>query len=510
MDTQHPPTGLGFDICTMAVSTDGSMPKMSIALSPTDHVPPPNYVVLAYYIPLRQGSRPSDTFAVLQKGLRKTFVELPWLNGKVHSMPADVPGNRPGQLEIRYSPVDPDSDADLHQLRFSEPETDLTYADLEEDGFPVDTFTDEQLFWAPFWADVAAGADVLVAQATFIPGVCILTMSTCHSASDGTGMVAILKRWASHCNGKAEPPDPPAAADSDRSVLDRVWGKEWDGRPTSTIPPAAWHMVGLQSPAERDTAKDADTALPPPIQVPQGQQQVSSIFYVANENFRALRKECGETVSGNDALCALIWRSVLKARTTARKPSTSLDAIISELVLTVDGRPEFSPDLPPGYLGNLVFGSVPTASLASLAGSGGSSTGARRLGVAEVARLIRDKSATIHHDNIMGAYAALREVGDYGLIKLPFTTVEGSSMLITSLVMLPVDEVCFGDVLFENGGRVAACRPLMGGFNRLFRIALVLPRSEQRGGFEFCVSLYEDEMELLLGDEEFGEYAVQV
>ncbi|KUI72654.1 Shikimate O-hydroxycinnamoyltransferase [Cytospora mali] len=484
---------------------------MQVSLSPPDHIPPPNYVVLAYYLPLKKEAGAYETFALLQKGLRKTFVDLPWLNGKVYRMPSDAPGYRPGQLEIRYSPVDPEGEGDLHQLGFSEPNTELTYADLEEAGFPVDAFTDDELFWAPFWADLDAGADVLAAQATFIPGACILTMSTCHSASDGTGMVAILKRWASHCVEGVDRPDPPAAADSDRTVLDRIWEREWNRRPASEIVPAAWHMVGLQPPSEKKaTAENANiapsTPPPAPIQVPQGQHQISSTFYVTVENFKALQEECGPEVSGNDAICALIWRSVLKARTTARRPTASLDAIVSELVLTVDGRPEFSPDLPPGYLGNLVLGSVPTASLASLAGPDDGT----RLSVAAVARLIRDKSRTIHHDNIMDAYAVLRGVEDYGMITLPFTSVEGSSMLITSLMMMPVDEVCFGgNSLFENGGHVAACRPLMGGFNRLFRIALVLPR-KRRDGVEFCVSLYEDEMELLLDDQEFGLFASQV
>lgn len=47
---------------------------------------------------------------------------------------------------------------------------------------------------------------------------------------------------------------------------------------------------------------------------------------------------------------------------------------------------------------------------------------------------------------------------------------------------------------------------MMGGFNRFFRMCFILPKLAN-GGVEFVVSGYEEEMQSLLEDEDFGKYA---
>lgn len=79
-------------------------------------------------------------------------------------------------------------------------------------------------------------------------------------------------------------------------------------------------------------------------------------------------------------------------------------------------------------------------------------------------------------------------------------------MLITSVVALPFQEFDFGERYFGNGGRPDSLRPLMGGLNRAFRLCVVLPR-KAHGGVELMVSLFQDEMDVLMEDKEFNTYA---
>jgi len=56
----------------------------------------------------------------------------------------------------------------------------VSFAELREAGFPLDSFDDEALLWtSPFEPDFEAGAAVLAAQANFIPSGCPLVLSLC-------------------------------------------------------------------------------------------------------------------------------------------------------------------------------------------------------------------------------------------------------------------------------------------------------------------------------------------
>lgn len=78
----------------------------SIPLGPFDHSPPRNYTASITYIPLKSTQSYEAAFQVLQEGLHRTFIQLPWLNGKVYRQAPDTPGWRPGQLEIRHELVE--------------------------------------------------------------------------------------------------------------------------------------------------------------------------------------------------------------------------------------------------------------------------------------------------------------------------------------------------------------------------------------------------------------------
>ena len=506
-----------------------SSATIHIPLTPLDHAPPGNYSCSLSYLPLKPGVTPAQVFEVLQEGLHRTFVQLPWLSGRVWLQAPGTPGYRPGQLEIRHEPVDINGPRP-YQLRFNQLDTSESYDDLKEAAFPTDTFQDESVVWARFMPDINDGPEVLVAQANFIPGACVLTAGMYHRASDGVGGVTIFKLWADHCRalqsqGPPPPVVPPGPESSDRSLVDRLWAKEGAEKPLDSINPGNWTLLGLAPPAPAPATESIEqsnghTEQPNghngpsndvKAQTPESESprvMKSAIFYVPPAKFISLTKECmqaGTDISGTDAICALIWRCSLRARQAAAQKAGKPIGDISNpnalafLAMTVDGRPYFSQELPPDYLGNLTCINLSATPLAHLTSPDTS--------FATVARTIRDGANSITTGNLQDAYALARSVPDFGQLALQNSDLNGAAMLVSPLLTYPTNSVSFGDGVFGNGGCLEALRMPMYSFNRMTRLSLVLPKLAA-GGVEFLLNLFEEEMDLLLKDPEFKRYAM--
>ncbi|ORY03472.1 hypothetical protein BCR34DRAFT_573489 [Clohesyomyces aquaticus] len=499
-----------------------------IPLTPLDHAPPKNYSCSLSYLPLKPGVSPLQAFEVLREGLHRTFVQLPWLSGRVWPQSPDSPGYRPGQLEIQHEPVDINGTRP-YQLKFNEIEGAETFEELKENAFPTDTFQDESVVWAPFMPDLTDGPEVLVAQANFIPGACVLTAGLFHAASDGVGGVTVFRLWADNCrdlqSGSDAPPViAPGPEASDRSQVEKLWVKEWKSKSIDEINPLNWTLLGLAPPSSpADSAEqtnletEADATTETQTEdisngVPQkdgtSRLMKSAIFYVPPNKFSALQKECAQSgpgLSGTDAITALIWRCSLRARRAAAlkvgKPIGDISdpEALAFLAMTVDGRTCFSESLPPNYLGNLTCINLCVIPLALLTADDTS--------MATIARVIRDGANSITQSNLLDAYALARNVSDFGELSLQNPSLDSTAMLVSPLLTYPTNSLCFGDDIFGNGGKLEALRMPMYSFNRMTRLSLVLPRLAA-GGVEFLLNLFEEEMELLLRDPEFKKYAM--
>ncbi|KAI0406737.1 hypothetical protein F4802DRAFT_93443 [Xylaria palmicola] len=496
--------------------------QVHTTLDPLDHIPPKNYVKFAFYLPLTPTTDTTAAFDRLHEGLHRTFLQFPWLNGKAYNQSPDTPGWRPGQLEIRHSPLPLDGPRP-YQLKLNIIDSP-DYEEVRELGFPTSTFRDEELLWAPFIPSVDEGAEVFVGQANFIPGGCILCAAIFHPVSDGTATATLFKVWADNCKNvpsltreESSRLDVLPPGSDDRKLLDALWAREGSGRAVNEIKDETWRILGLDTPVTASNTLGGSTGEAAKVPELPSRKMNSSIFYVSPENFARLRADCAQQqpgapsnghsgpISGNDAICALIWRSLLRARAGARAATEKRrgerdddDDPLACLEMTLDGRPDFSTALPPAYLGNVILINQSYLPLARLT--------ARDTALAEVARTIRDNGSRIRPESILDAYALVRGIPDFGALRLRFTAVEGDDMMITSLLKFPAS-LNFGDDVFGHGGLPEAIRPLMGGFETFFRIAFILPM-KSHGGVEFVVSLYDDEMERLLQDEEFGSYAM--
>lgn len=216
-----------------------------------------------------------------------------------------------------------------------------------------------------------------------------------------------------------------------------------------------------------------------------------------------------ESVSANDALCALIWRCLIQARCLARPPQPA-DRVEAQgggeraeescLNMVYDGRSSYSSTLPETYLGNLTFNVISGLPQGALVGSDDATVGS-------VAALLRRNAGRIDSANLRSLFGLLDGLPDYDeltrLKRRRTSTVGDHDLSISSLVHVRMDGVCFGrGAVFGNGGHVEAARRLMGTINSWTRTCLVAPRL-RNGGVEFAANMYDEEFEVLMADIEF-------
>ncbi|KXX76481.1 Anthranilate N-benzoyltransferase protein 2 [Madurella mycetomatis] len=481
-----------------------------VPLGVLDHFCPPNYTAISWYIPLKDGVTPQDAFAALRDGLRLIFKQLPWLSGKVYKKAPSMPGWRPGELEIRYEPAD--LEGDLPQFRFKQLDEDqlpMSYEEIKDCGFPMDTFADAEVLWGSYIKvpEEDDGAECFKAQANFLPGGVLLCGATHHNVCDGTSQFDVWRLWAANCNAlqSGAAPEAPDPLSSDRNLIERIWAAERTSNDSRDMKPVSWTLLDMDPPTS--------IPRPPAVAALSNEETMqSAIFYMSPDKFSALHKKCVQEagpaarISGNDALTAFIWRGLLKARRTAALNSgqaqeSDLADVEAKLQLTLDGRPDISRkgSMPLIYFGNLVFMNLCTLPLATLT--------APDTSVATVARTIRQTADAATSQAMLDAYALARGGEDFSVLGLRLSPLRSYDMILSSLIMFPVEGMKWGGGVFARGGELDALRPLWDEINRAARLCFPLPR-KSGAGMEFVLNLFEDEMELLLEDSEFAEFAV--
>lgn len=520
--------------------------EIHIVLSPLDYIPPRNYVRLLFPIPLNPGVDEKVVFDDLREALHKTFVQEPWVSGRVFRQSPDTPGWRPGQLEIRHRLYQPDGPRP-YQLKYQRLDTDWTYAELRDAGFPSGIFDEQLLLDAPRVGEVdLAGAQIFVGQANFLEGGLLLGMTFVHAATDAMAMLNIQKLWAENfrelherdAGGKIAP-SRFTATDNDRSLPERLWQRETGGRGPSRNPDDPW-LKGLACldsdyPGDVDVTGATQRAAAAAAKVNHttngdvkpttngidkpttngshhpSRTMLNRVMFLSSEDLSALGKECAleplppgaSPLSISDTINAIFWRGVMRARSAAATArSTPLDPI-SVFESPVDVRNAFAADFPPDYLGNCFLLNTARMPLAELI--------APSTPLGRIAQALRQGAAGVDGGAVHDAYALLRSTPDLSCVQGRFVErPESADLLLSNVIALPMSEIKFGGRYFGNGGTPHALRVLHGPYAPDVRLGHVLPRNPKHGGVELSVNLFEDEMVYLDADEEFGRYLVTI
>lgn len=258
----------------------------------------------------------------LSEGLARTLAQFPFLAGRISFKDIEK-----GTLELNIR-----EDAAV-RFNFRDISTQgIDFAQLVDARFPPSALNalDVAPLPEPYPLD---GSPVFIAQANFVQGGLLLFFAHSHQVADATGTSSIMNTWASHTAAaeKGYPVTISASlreASMDRSRLD-------DSIPHADIPESTW-ATGMQKNA-RPSARLSSWA-PGPVK-----NNPSTIWYVKPEGLEKLKEiaypEEGY-ISTCDALAALLWRQISKARELSKK-----GILDSTLYFVCDVRNRLSPPI---------------------------------------------------------------------------------------------------------------------------------------------------------------------
>jgi hypothetical protein len=467
--------------------------------SPLDAIMPPifNALIVGW-------SCPSDCryslVSVLQHSLALVLEEWPDLAGEIVAPPADAP---PGtQPTIR--PLG-ELGSPLTIRDFTGPESlfKCSYAQLQAQGFPPSKL-DGQLL-APL-AGVATTQRVMAAQANFIPGGCLLSVGFSHQFTDAYGVYLILEKWAQYSRRVQSLPAQPAAfpctQSQPRTSLHPVLQVSYDkaAKQYSTLKqrPELWKLIGL------DWRGSATSPPPkPPYQLAAGATE-TCIFCLSVAAQASLKKAASafssssspSLISTNDALVAWIWRAVTKARFPKGQPNAPYRDN-SYVSVAIDGRRPLS--IPADYAGNVVFCSMTNMPIHELTNPD--------IPLGEIAARIRQETiANRDPARLKEAVTLAAGIPDvHQPLANAFPSWFAEDLVTTSWVGLPFYQLDFGPAM-GSSGHIDTFRMPRGQFAG---ICSFQPRADD-GSIEVVVGLLAEQMERLIADPDFAQFATPV
>ncbi|KAK8044084.1 hypothetical protein PG993_004108 [Apiospora rasikravindrae] len=356
-------------------------------VSDTGHQIISMWVKLVDIFELPEGSDRDQIVANLTKGLEKAAGDHPELTGTMHF------DNEAKRIVIKRAK---EGSIALHIKDATAAEDQIpSYAWYHEQDYPVHRLEIEHLIPAE-----AAGHPMHVAkdletpgppvaafQATFIKGGVIIATSVSHQVCDGLGWDSFNSTWAAY--SKAAATGQPASLDTHIPPHDYFIAKT---KPT----PEEWEALRGKYPTMQYRTEPAP---PPPADFVMPEVK-TRVFHFPRSKLAALKAECskglpeGAYVSTYDAVAALWWRAMLRAK----RPLLNFgDDEASKCIHAVNMRKRADPPLPSRrFIGTAV--ALPWSETVTIK----QAMGPREEALPLLARTVRGNTASVTPEYIEG------------------------------------------------------------------------------------------------------------
>ncbi|EYE90632.1 uncharacterized protein EURHEDRAFT_417297 [Aspergillus ruber CBS 135680] len=360
------------------------------------------------------------------------------------------------------------------------------YSVLKEKAFPVAAFDGDIFCRRSVWPTPGERLPISLVQANFIRGGLILTWCILHMVGDGTSFYTWTKVWASKCRSALQESFEPIHLD------DAIW-RDRD----RMMMPSGRNFGFLKTHPEYTLLPFTPAGAPPRMLSPHHRGQV---FYFSPAALKALKAEASPAhatvpshqpwVSTNDALSALLWRTVM----AVQSPLDTLDGNpVSVFNIAIDGRQRTHPPVHPETLGCFLEYIAVSLPIRKILGS---------CNLADLAILIRKAVLGANNqytDDVMSLVEQLDDVDR--LVPTAFLDVPGFNCILSSWARFELYQLEWGSLL----GRVEAVRtPSVGCINGL---QIVLPPLPD-GGVEILMGVEDSCLGRLLEEPLWMKYAV--
>lgn len=330
----------------------------------------------------------------------------------------------------------------------------------------------------PYRYEGATQNEALSIRANFVNGGLLLCFALLYNVGDGNSLGQVIEMFAALLRGDALDPDSIRNANLDR---DAAIPSLRPGQPQQN------HNYHIKSEGTGLGALD--------LSENSGKERAKywTFFRFSKKHMAKLKGECSEFteidekaawVSTNDALSALIWRSVTQARKVhfaGHKTSTLLRAI--------NGRDKFDPPIPSSFLGNVIVCAYSTFTLLQMCS----------MPLSTLARQIRTDTAAIDDHRCRSEATFVRSVRDKSTIEFG-SNLGPLDFAISSFAGLPVCEMDFGPLL---GRPDFVRRPPSAPTDCL---AYIMPKNRD-GSLDVIVALRNDDMRRMRRDPVWAYYS---
>nr|POE68693.1 non-canonical non-ribosomal peptide synthetase fub8 [Quercus suber] len=482
------------------------------------------YIGMNFFIPLREGVTFLEAFKGLEDGLRHTMQLIPELDGKLMFSSKDEMGHRDRDMRVTLPPLKAPSTSSsaterLRQLRYSDLSNSFpSFEKLQAAGFSASACRDNVLLDCPGIPTLPA--DVLAAQANFVKGGCILAVNLHHAVFDGTGLITAMTMWAESCRfiqGDAAATHDWLDAESLNPMLPAVLHEvEGHYKPMSDVHADVWKILDMRNPAElpneMGAMPDAEPLTEPTIIDPpaDGRHYEPTTFLISSENLDKLRQETladpeckGMTMSISDIVQAFFWRATMKAR---RRVATelrgeTLDSGEKSIVeIPVDARPYFSSHLPSSYMCSLAIMNRADMTVEEICSP--------ETSLARIAHVIRSAASRITPSLVHDTYTVLQTDPKIAINLAKRMHSQKMYAMMNNMMLFQPSGIEFGSKLFADKGAPLAMRLQIERFDT--GLLLVILPMRHDGGVELLLGTLPEDLDMLMRDEEFCDYATHV
>ena len=442
-------------------------PYTSMKLSPLDQIMLRGITrfILCFSIP-NEVSR-LQVIETLQNGLSQTVKQMPFLSGKVY----EGRGTR-NEVEVLFRA------GDSVELRIRDGLT-RPYTELRGKQLPPSILRDELLSPMPNMPDPSKNwQPVMAAQATFIEGGLFLCLCLSHSVVDGVGFGSFVQLLGKNCSRAPDFDYRFAKVASENLAREKLF-QNIDS--TKIKRGHDYDEYKIQNPNKIAPLDPRSPEIPP---------FSARLFFFSASSLKKLKaeaspKDSNSWVSTHDALGALAWQCISRARSNGNDPPGT-----SKLVIPINCRPRLKKHLPDLYMGNTSICALPELKYSTLT----------KASLGFLASHIREGTKMIDEAYVLGLIEHIkRGKGDLNRIKPAMQSFLGNDITYVSWTDFPVYDADFGPLLGKPDWFRCPYRALDGVVKILPRRTGPRPGSEEEG-LEVNIELNTDAMERLLRD----------
>ncbi|KAJ5010476.1 Acyltransferase easC [Colletotrichum sp. SAR 10_99] len=470
----------------------GSVPDVHLLsgipqLTPLEQISPRGWVRYLFPFQLPQDYDPEAITDIFRRSLQATKDRFPTLACEAVPDPDARQANALKLQKITDHEIEP---VIINDLRHSETFT-ASFEELKAKHFPVSSFSAEVFTRCPIWPAPGQRVPITIVQANFIRGGLILNWNLFHLVGDGQAFYNWIRVWAEETRRaqNLEILDP--VGYPDRIYTDRQIAYD----SPQTLPKGK--AGRLEDHPEYTIVTDPATQL---AKIATTNGHVGQIFYLSKDSLEGLKRDAqpkkndGSFVSTNDALSALIWRSIMAAQFDVSQLDGSENSVYN---IAIDGRGRSQPPIHPEAMGSFlgfIQVELPIKKILEADNIAALSLLIRKAIIA----MDKDFSGSFINDVVQ----LVNNQSDLGaLIPTSFLDVPGQNCAQTSWEKFKMYDLDWGHAL---GGKIAAIRsPSCGILNGM---QIMYPQHPD-GGREMLVGIYEDCLEKLCNDPIWTRYA---